>query len=151
MVDLYSPAKRSEIMSRVRGKGNKATELALVSLLRHNRITGWRRHTRLFGNPDFVFNKEHLALFVDGCFWHSCPIHASQPRTNAEFWSEKLSKNRLRDGLVNRTLKKSGWRVIRIWQHELSASNEGRLVRRLLSAFDHSQSANKTCCSSTGL
>jgi DNA mismatch endonuclease (patch repair protein) len=151
MVDLYSPAKRSEIMSRVRGKGNKATELALVSVLRRNRITGWRRNARLFGSPDFVFPKDHIALFVDGCFWHSCPIHASQPRTNAEFWSEKLSKNRLRDGMVNRTLKKSGWRVIRIWQHELSVSNEDRLVGRLLRAFDGSQPANRTCCSSTGL
>lgn len=151
MVDLYSPAKRSEIMSRVRGKGNKATELALVSVLRHNRIIGWRRHAQLFGSPDFVFPKEHIALFVDGCFWHSCPIHASQPKTNAGFWSDKLSKNSLRDGMVNRTLKKSGWRVIRIWQHELTVSNEDRLVRRLLRAFDGSQSANRTCCSSTGL
>lgn len=106
-------------MSNVRGTGNKATELAMVALLRRHHITGWRRHARVFGNPDFVFPKHRLAVFVDGCFWHGCPKHATQPTSNRAFWREKLARNKLRDQLVNRTLKERGWSVQRIWQHEL--------------------------------
>src|SRR5712692_5194427 len=135
MGDVFSAAKRSEIMSRVRGRGNKATELALVALLRRHRITGWRRHAHLFGSPDFVFAKSRVAVFVDGCFWHGCPKHATYPMSNQEFWMAKLARNRARDRLVLGTLKKRGWRVVRIWQHELSAKNEQRLLRRLRDAI----------------
>jgi DNA mismatch endonuclease (patch repair protein) len=134
MADVFSPTKRSEIMSRVRGRGNMATELALVSLLRRHRITGWRRHVRLFGNPDFVFAKSRVAIFVDGCFWHGCPKHATYPTTNREFWIAKLSRNKSRDRRALRVLKGRGWCVLRIWQHELSTKNEQRLLRRLRNA-----------------
>jgi len=65
--------KRSEVMSRIRGRGNKETELALAKLLRRHAIKGWRRHQPIFGKPDFIFSKARLAVFVDGCFWHGCP------------------------------------------------------------------------------
>lgn len=135
MADIFSKSKRSEVMSRVRGRGNKATELALVSLLRRHGVTGWRRHVRLFGNPDFVFSKERLALFVDGCFWHGCPKHATNPTSNRAFWRKKFARNRIRDRLVTRTLKQRGWRVLRVWQHELARRNEGRLINRLAHAL----------------
>ena len=131
MADVFSVAKRSEIMSRVRGRGNKATELALVALLRRHGIVGWRRHVHVFGNPDFVFTKWRVAVFVDGCFWHGCPKHATQPMSNQAFWTAKLTRNKARDRLVMRTLRQRGWRVLRVWQHELSPSNERRLLRRL--------------------
>jgi len=122
-------------MARVRGKGNKATELALVSLFRRHRIKGWRRHIRLFGNPDFVFLKKKVAVFVDGCFWHGCPIHASRPTSNRIFWEQKLARNRSRDRLVRRTLAKHGWHVLRIWQHALIRKNEMRCVIRIRQAL----------------
>lgn len=118
-------------MARVRGKGNKATELALVSLFRRHKITGWRRHLCLFGNPDFAFPKKKVVIFVDGCFWHSCPVHASQPTTNSAFWERKLYTNRCRDRLVTHALKKQGWKVLRIWQHALSRKNEIRCLMRI--------------------
>ncbi len=68
--DKFAGLPRSELMSRIRARGNKKTELALVTLLRTNRITGWRRHQPLLGRPDFIFRKRRLAVFVDGCFWH---------------------------------------------------------------------------------
>ncbi len=68
MADVFTKAKRSEVMSRIRGRGNKATELALAKLLRRHRITGWRRNQAVFGKPDFIFPKLKLAVFVDGCF-----------------------------------------------------------------------------------
>jgi len=118
-------------MSRVRGRGNERTELALVSVLRRNGLSGWRRNQPLFGKPDFVFRKSRVAVFVDGCFWHYCPLHATQPATNRAFWRKKLARNKARDLLVNRTLRKAGWRVLRIWQHELTRKREARLVRRI--------------------
>jgi DNA mismatch endonuclease (patch repair protein) len=135
MPDVFTKAKRSEVMSRIRGRGNKETELAMVALLRRHGITGWRRHQAVFGKPDFVFPKLRLAMFVDGCFWHGCPKHETKPRNNAAFWRKKLTANRARDGLVTRTLRRQGWRVLRIWEHELARKREARLVRRIQKAF----------------
>ncbi len=118
-------------MSRIRGQGNKDTELALIRVFRAHRVTGWRRRQAVFGKPDFVFPRLRLAVFVDGCFWHGCPQHATKPRNNAAFWRRKFAANRERDRLVTRTLRKTGWRVLRIWEHELARKNEARLVARL--------------------
>ena len=68
----------------------------LAKLLRANRITGWRRHQPVFGRPDFVFRKARLAVFVDGCFWHGCPKHATIPVQNRAFWRKKLLANQTR-------------------------------------------------------
>jgi DNA mismatch endonuclease, patch repair protein len=153
MADVFSKRKRSEVMSRIRGRGNKDTELALARLLRANGISGWRRHVEIRGRavlprgpkkqaaqqrrpannqrtarrsvptfrvkPDFVFRQVRLALFVDGCFWHGCPKHATKPANNREFWKKKLAGNKTRDRVVNRALHEAGWRVLRIWEHAL--------------------------------
>jgi DNA mismatch endonuclease (patch repair protein) len=118
MTDVFTRKRRSEVMARIRGRGNKATELALAKLLRAHHISGWRRHTVVFGKPDFVFRRERLAVFVDGCFWHGCPRCYRRPGTNQNFWDKKFMRNRTRDRLVNRTLQAFGWRVLRIWEHE---------------------------------
>jgi len=131
MTDVFTKAKRSDVMSRIRGRGNKGTEVALAKLLRANGITGWRRHQPVFGKPDFIFRKVRLAVFVDGCFWHGCPRHASIPKSNGAFWRRKLAANKARDRLVTRTLRARGWHVLRIWEHELARKNEARLMRRI--------------------
>ncbi|HEX3989276.1 MAG TPA: very short patch repair endonuclease, partial [Verrucomicrobiae bacterium] len=113
MADIFSRGERSKIMSKVKGRGNAATELRLISIFRADRIRGWRRRARIFGSPDFVFPKIRLAVFVDGCFWHGCPLHATLPATNRAFWARKLGGNKRRDKLVRRRLKTSGWRVLR--------------------------------------
>ncbi|MCE0497846.1 MAG: very short patch repair endonuclease [Methylacidiphilales bacterium] len=118
-------------MSRIRGRGNMATEIAFIRLLRKNKIIGWRRHKLKFGKPDFIFERVRLALFVDGCFWHGCPRCYSEPKSNRAFWRRKVTVNRKRDLTVNRTLRKSGWQVLRIWQHELTKKNEKRLLRKI--------------------
>lgn len=123
-------------MSRIRGHGNKDTELALIKFFRRHQITGWRRKQAVFGKPDFVFLKLRLAVFVDGCFWHGCPIHASLPRNNAEFWKKKLAANKTRDRLVTRVLGLHGWKVLRIWEHEIKQSNELPLLKRINTASD---------------
>lgn len=120
MTDVFSSAKRSEVMSKIRGKGNKDTEIALIKIFKQFKISGWRRDQEIFGKPDFAFKKLKMVIFVDGCFWHSCPKHATHPVNNKEFWEKKLTATQNRDHLVTKVLKKQGWNVVRIWEHELS-------------------------------
>jgi len=135
MADVWTKKKRSEVMSLVRSRGNKDTELVLVRLFRQNRIRGWRRHVAMMGKPDFTFREQRLAVFVDGCFWHGCPKHSRQPKTNRFFWRNKILANIARDRLVNRTLRRLGWKILRIWEHELTRKNEARLLRRIQHAL----------------
>jgi DNA mismatch endonuclease (patch repair protein) len=134
VADVFTKEKRSEVMSRIRGRGNERTELALVRLFRANRITGWRRQAMLPGRPDFVFRKEKVAVFVDGCFWHGCPKCFRQPKNNKIFWLKKLSANRHRDKRVASELRSLNWRVLRLWEHALR-KNPANVVRRVRSAL----------------
>jgi DNA mismatch endonuclease (patch repair protein) len=134
--DIFTKAKRSFVMSRIRGRENKGTELALAKLFRRHKITGWRRNQKIFGKLDFIFRQSRLALFVDGCFWHGCPKHETKPKNNQTFWRQKFSKNKKRDVLVSRTLRRAGWCVLRIWEHELAKKNEARLLRRIHQALE---------------
>ena len=133
MTDVFSKKKRSEVMSRIRSKGNKKTELRLIEILKKHSIKGWRRNYPIYGKPDFVFPKHRLAIFVDGCFWHGCPEHYNKPATNREFWRKKLESNIKRDEDVNTTLRKKNWTVLRIWQHELKDKNQ--VVTKILSSM----------------
>lgn len=83
---------------------------------------------------DIVFVGAQIAVFVDGCFWHSCPRHATRPKANRSWWDQKLAANRQRDTATNRQLRRAGWRVVRIWEHEspvVAAARVTRLVRTL--------------------
>lgn len=135
MNDIWTKKKRSEVMSRVRSHGNKDTELALICFFRQKGICGWRRHVSLFGKPDFTFRDRQLPIFVDGCFWHSCPKHARQPKSKRAFWRRKLLANKARDRFVTRTLRSNRWRVLRMWEHELAIKNEGKLFQRIQRAL----------------
>ena len=137
MTDVFTKAKRSAVMSLIRSRGNRTTELRLVALVREYGISGWRRSEPVFGKPDFVFRRERVAVFVDGCFWHGCPKakHAPLPKTRKEWWAEKLSRNKSRDRLVNRTLRKTGWTVLRVWECDLARKNWPRVARRLRCAL----------------
>lgn len=118
MSDVFSKRKRSAVMSLIRSRGNRDTELRLIAVFRAHGITGWRRGSKLTGKPDFVFPRlpasprlrrtGKLAMFVDGCFWHGCPKHATRPKTNAAFWRKKIAANQARDLLVTRTLRSLG-------------------------------------------
>lgn len=71
------------------------------------------------GKPDIILGKEKSAVFVDGCFWHGCPLHYTRPRTREEFWSAKLITNLERDARISRLLTDAGWNVVRVWEHEI--------------------------------
>jgi len=67
---------------------------------------------------DIVFTRRRIAIFIDGCFWHMCPLHATRPKANSEYWSSKLARNVARDGTVTQALEAEGWTVLRYWEHE---------------------------------
>jgi DNA mismatch endonuclease (patch repair protein) len=140
MADVFTRAKRSEVMSRIRARGNRDTELRMIALFRQHRITGWRRNIRVFGKPDFVFSHERIAVFIDGCFWHrhaGCRF-AYVPKSRSEFWTRKFDSNVARDRLVTRTLRKAGWKIIRIWECELTPRGSNRAVGRIERALKRS-------------
>ena len=135
MVDVLTKAQRSALMARVRSAGNASTEQQLARLLRGQGITGWRRGAPLPGKPDFIFRTARLAVFVDGCFWHGCPLHGRSPKTRVAFWTTKLARNAQRDREVRRLLRKRGWVVLRIWEHQLSQRKKAGLLRRIRAAL----------------
>jgi DNA mismatch endonuclease (patch repair protein) len=113
-VDTVTRERRSEIMSRIR------SESGIEILPQRLRGLYLRRHPRgVFGNPDFGNKTRRIAVFVDGCFWHGCPEHYREPKTNVDFWREKIRRNRERDESVSAVLRAMGWQVIRVWEHEL--------------------------------
>lgn len=108
-------------MAANRGRRNKATEWRLRARLVASGISGWRMNAAdIEGKPDFAFDKARVVVFVDGCFWHGCPLKCRNiPAANHDFWLRKITGNKKRDRLVNRRLKRSGWRVLRFWEHDL--------------------------------
>lgn len=80
---------------------------------------------------DLVFPRAHIAVFIDGCFWHGCPEHGTWPKSNATFWREKIKTNQRRDADTDRRLRKAGWEVIRIWEHEEPSKAADRIERRV--------------------
>lgn len=129
MADVFSKEERSRVMASIRSNGNKETEVRLVRILRSNQIIGWRRHLPMAGMPDFAFQKPRLVVFVDGCFWHGCPTHYREPKSNKQYWKAKIARNCERDRVVSRELRTRGWKVLRIWEHDLR--NEAQIVRRI--------------------
>ena len=122
-------------MSQIRGRDTRP-ELKLRKALWAMGLR-YRLKSRLPGNPDLVFPSLQGIVFVDGCFWHGCPRHGTRPASNAEFWRNKLATNVARDKAVNRKLRRLGWRVVRVWEHDIIADSQkaamrvyGRLINR---------------------
>ena len=138
-MDIWTAEKRSQVMAKVRSRGNLSTEEALAKAFRRLAVTGWRRHFPLrIGErtvrPDFVFRHARVVVFVHGCFWHGCPLHATTPTTRCSYWVPKLSANKARDRRVERTLRKLGWRVMKIWEHSVRRDPE-QCIRRIVEAL----------------
>ncbi|MGC2456698.1 MAG: very short patch repair endonuclease [Gallionellaceae bacterium] len=117
MADVLSKAQRSYCMSRIRGKDTWPELLLRKSLWAKG--LRYKLKSKLPGKPDIVFPKKKIVIFVDGCFWHGCPVHSQRPATNARIWEEKLNKNIQRDQKVNGELAELGWVVLRFWEHEI--------------------------------
>ena len=111
MADNLTREQRSLCMSRIRSFGTKA------ELKHKKRLSGFEyQPSSLYGKPDFIDWKNKIVVFIDGCFWHKCPLHYVEPKSNKEYWLPKLEKNVVRDREVEINYKQSGWKVVRIWE-----------------------------------
>lgn len=116
MADNLTKEQRSLCMSRIRAD-NTLPEIALKKELKQQGFIHQPKNA--FGNPDFINYEKKTAVFIDGCFWHKCPLHFKFPKSNKEYWLPKLRKNKIRAEEVNKAYKTAGWIVLRIWEHEL--------------------------------
>jgi DNA mismatch endonuclease (patch repair protein) len=139
MTDFVAKEKRSKIMSAIRSKGNETTEVAAMRLFRKYKIIGWRRNQALLGKPDFVFPKGKLVVFVDGCFWHGHTCLKPRDSLKRGFWKEKIERNIERGKLVNKILRKDGWKVIRIWECEIEKKKYNKKLRVIKSYLEDSK------------
>ena len=122
---------RSRIMAAIHSRGNTTTELPLAKLLKEAGLKGYRKHWPVEGKPDFAWPRRKIALFVDGCFWHGCRCKYL-PRTNTEFWRNKIEVNKRRDSRVSQRLRRLGWTVIRVRECKVkSASTIARIARKV--------------------
>jgi DNA mismatch endonuclease (patch repair protein) len=128
--DPLNPQQRSARMAKVRGRGNRSTEMRVAAHLIRQGFRGWKRHSfDVPGRPDFCFIRERIAVFVDGCFWHGCPrCQRNVPHSRRDFWQNKIESNRRRDRKVKRMLREQGYAVFRIWEHSLC---DDRWLKRL--------------------
>jgi len=118
-------------MSRISSKKNKSTEIKLITLFKANGVKGWRRGYSVKGHPDFVFLKQKIAIFVDGCFWHGHDCRNTRPKDNEEFWQKKRERNIAHDKQINELFQKRGWTVIRVWECELKGKELPLKLREL--------------------
>jgi DNA mismatch endonuclease (patch repair protein) len=123
MSDNLTPEDRLKTMRAVKGKGTKL-EQRFFSMLAGMRIGGWKKNvSEIVGKPDVVFLDQKVVVFIDGCFWHGCPVcQRKLPKTNKEYWEQKIKRNILSAKSVNQTLQQDGWKVIRVWEHEMRDS-----------------------------
>lgn len=143
MVDVLTKKQRSYNMSRVRAT-NTEPEVKLRRLLSDKGFKNYKiNYSTLLGKPDIVFIKRRIAIFIDGCFWHKCPVCFVKPETRIKFWMEKIQENLKRDRKVNAGLKKKGWSVIRIREHAVEKNPEqvlSKLVKVLRQKHYHHHS-----------
>jgi DNA mismatch endonuclease, patch repair protein len=133
-VEKVTPAVRSRIMASIRSRSNRTTEWRLRMLLVSRGFSGWTvLPNGIRGRPDFVFPRRRLAVFVDGCFWHACPRCYIRPATNTPYWTAKADRNRARDRRNRRALRREGWSVLSLWEHDLR--DKDFVVRRIAKAL----------------
>ena len=129
-------ASSTEVRRRMQAVKQRDTppEVALRSAL-HSLGLRFRKHRRVFANSsrtaDILFVKAKVAVFVDGCFWHGCPKHGTQPRTNGRWWLDKINFNIERDRNTDRRLCDSGWLSVRIWEHENPATSALKIAQKV--------------------
>jgi len=118
-------------MSQIRGEWTWQERVV------HNHLKGkkirHKMHPQVKGNPDIILKEKKVAIFLDGCFWHGCPQCYQKPETNKEFWQKKISKNIENAIKFTKNLEDDGWKVIRIWEHEIRKEPMDKIIHRILS------------------
>jgi DNA mismatch endonuclease (patch repair protein) len=129
MTDTVSKKKRSEIMSKVKSKDSKI-EVDFRKAIWKAGFRYRKNSAKYFGKPDMVLSKHKTAIFIDSCFWHGCKRHCRLPAARKKYWTTKIERNKERDKEVNRHYKKIGWKVIRVWEHEIKKKTNA-VIRKI--------------------
>lgn len=122
-MDVFSKKKRSEIMSKIRSKDTKI-EILFRKTLWKKGFRYKKNSSKYFGKPDLALPKHKTVIFIDSCFWHNCPKHGYLPKSNLRYWRKKIERNKERDKEVGKHYKKIGWKIFRIWEHEIKKNSE---------------------------
>jgi len=132
-MDNLSPSDRLKTMRAVMGKGTRL-ERRVFAMMAGMGLKGWKIHPQgIPGNPDAAFIERKIAIFINGCFWHGCPVcKRPLPVANAGYWSRKIARNVQRDERLRVELKMEGWQVVEVWEHQLK-KGRGRVRRKLRS------------------
>lgn len=134
MAYKLTPEQRRKNMQSIRSKDTKP-ELLIAKELRKRKIYFASHVKKIFGCPDFVFRRKRVVVFIDSDFWHQHPTRGIMPKSNLSYWQGKLKKNKKRDALVNKELKKQGWIIIRIWEHNLKKHYQ-RSVSKIIKVLE---------------
>lgn len=119
-MDTVTKEKRSEIMRSIKSKNTGPERKLKMFFVRHG-VKGFRLN---FKGADIAFTDQHVAIFVDGCFWHGCPEHFSEPKSNIKYWRAHIEANKKRDRETDARLKEEGWTVMRLWEHDVDLLEE---------------------------
>ncbi|RKD26015.1 very short patch repair endonuclease [Ammoniphilus oxalaticus] len=128
MADKITRQQRSNTMRAVRSQGTKL-EQAVTKRLWTMGFRFRKNVQKLFGKPDLAIQKYKVVLFIDSCFWHGCPLHCRMPQSNTAYWQQKIERNRTRDEEVDSYYHEKGWKLLRIWEHDLKEDFEGTIER----------------------
>lgn len=131
MVDSVTVDERSRIMKSVKSKGSKLENIVTAAIW--NCGLRFRRNvTDLPGKPDVAIKKYKVALFIDSCFWHGCSEHCRMPKSNINYWSSKIKRNKEKDVEVNNFYKTHNWNVLRVWEHQIK-DNQEAVIKDIIS------------------
>ncbi len=132
-MDKVSKEKRSEIMRRVKSR-ETAIEISFRKLLWNKGVRYRKNSSEYYGKPDIVVSPRKLVVFLDSCFWHGCRKHLRMPEQNRSYWEDKIRRNKQRDQNVSNYYKSKGWKIIRIWEHQLR-NNQPKSINRVRRAL----------------
>lgn len=127
MADIFSPEKRSWVMSRIRGTNTKI-DLKMNEILREMGYK-FEMYPKMYGNPDFVLRRKKIVIYCDGDFWHGYKYHEKK-KPSKKFWRDKIEENMVRDERISRKLRMEGWSVLRFWEHDVEKDPE-KCIRRI--------------------
>lgn len=134
MTDVMTSEQRTKNMKAI--KSISKLETIVAKELWKNGIRYRRNSKKLFGKPDISIQKYKVVIFIDSCFWHQCPLHATMPKSNTGFWKKKLERNVERDQEVNEYYRKNGWNIKRIWEHEIK-NDLNKVVEELVDFIEN--------------
>jgi len=133
-MDNLTKKQRQKNMRNIRSKGT-APEIKVMRELRKRKIYFAKHVDKIIGKPDIVFRRKKIVVFIDSDFWHGHPKRFIMPKTNTDYWSKKISRNKERDIQVTQELNKQGWTVIRLWEYDIN-KNFNECINKILTALN---------------